>query len=478
MRWTRPEIPCLVQSVGRRESRVIAQPVSNPLTLPASRRVGRSLFGLQTKYTVIAAGMALIVGASAATAVLRLTTGLIRRLHNQHCTQMANLLANRAATALDRSPTDLQRFVTDMAAGEPIVFLSVMDTSGRALASAASPRGGVHVTEGLTPDTIIGAPVMVSATDQHGAYLDVTHPITRVNSVTASGEQRISLLGYVRAGFSLERTLAEVNAAMSFLSGIAVVVVALAVPLSYLLIRIMIRPLHSLANTMTRFADGDLEARSAIRRNDEIGLLALAYNHLADRHSAKVQEISQLNSELEERVQQRTKQLRELASRDALTGLYNRRHFDEVLERRVAEANRYGHELACIMIDLDDFKAVNDRFGHQTGDELLVLTAIVITTQLRTADLAARFGGDEFIILLPQTGMDSGRVLAERIRQAFRAAVAEQFPRSQVSISLGLGCMADIVTKDPYDLVRVADKALYDAKNVGKDTVASRHVGV
>lgn len=451
---------------------------ASPVSVSALRRIGRTLFGLQTKYTLVAAGMALVVGATAATAVLRLTTGLIRRMHNQHCAQMANLLANRAATALDRGADDLTRFVADVATGEPIVFMSVMDSQGRSLASASAPRGGVPVTEGLTPGTILGAPVMVPAGDAHGAFLDITHPISRVLAQAHPDEPRTQLLGYVRAGFSLERTLAEVNAAMSLLSGIAVVVVALAVPLSYLLIRLMIRPLHSLARTMTRFADGELDARSSIRRGDEIGILALSYNRLADRHSAKVQEISQLNAELEERVQQRTKQLRELASRDALTGLYNRRHFDEVLERRVAEANRYGHELSCIMIDLDDFKAVNDRFGHQTGDELLVLTAIVITTQLRSADVAARFGGDEFIILLPQTGMDSGRVLADRIRQAFRAAVAEQFPRCQVSLSLGLGCMADIVTKDPYDLVRVADKALYDAKNVGKDTVASRHVGV
>ena len=296
------------------------------------------------------------------------------------------------------------------------------------------------------------------------------------DELAQSAEGRSTVLGYVRIGFSLERTLAEVASTTELLSGIAVLVIAITIPLGFLVVRRMVGPLRSLSGTMARFADGDLGARSPVRRPDEIGELAGAYNLMADKLGQKHQEISELNAKLEERVQQRTKQLRELAARDPLTGLYNRRHFSEVLNRRFAEAKRYGHELACMMLDLDNFKSVNDRFGHQVGDELLILTGITITTELRTADVAARFGGDEFIILLPQTDTPPARVLGERIMNKLSAAVREQFPECPATASVGVGCMVDVTTEDPDDLIRAADKALYEAKIRGKNTIVAREV--
>jgi diguanylate cyclase (GGDEF)-like protein len=123
------------------------------------------------------------------------------------------------------------------------------------------------------------------------------------------------------------------------------------------------------------------------------------------------------------------------------------------------------------MIDLDGFKAVNDAFGHQIGDELLILAANTIGSQLRSADVAARFGGDEFIVLLPQTEADRARVLCERIIEQFAADVREQLPNVRTSMSVGIASLPSLDIKNPEVLIRAADHAMYEAKAAGKDRI-------
>ena len=447
---------------------------------PLIANLRQAVLGLQAKFTLLVVGLALAVGAIVGTVTVDFSSTLVKRLHYDQCRQTAALLAKKAPTEYAAGVGSLGELARQMARTEPLLFVSFMDPEGRLLAAdrGRKPDCAPKSLEGFTPHTTIGSPLFVSKGRAKVAYLDVTYPVKDdvPEELAPSAEGRSTLLGYVRIGFSLERTLAEVASTTELLSGIAVLVIAMTVPLGFLVVRRMVGPLRSLSRTMARFADGDLGARSPVRRPDEIGELAGAYNLMADKLGQKHQEISELNAELEERVQQRTKQLRELAARDPLTGLYNRRHFSEVLNRRFAEAKRYGHELACMMLDLDDFKSVNDRFGHQIGDELLILTGITITTELRTADVAARFGGDEFIILLPQTDTPPARVLGERIMGKLSAAIREQFPECRVTASVGVGCMVDVATEDPDDLIRAADKALYEAKTRGKNTIVAREV--
>jgi diguanylate cyclase (GGDEF)-like protein len=174
----------------------------------------------------------------------------------------------------------------------------------------------------------------------------------------------------------------------------------------------------------------------------------------------------------------RTHQLRELASREPLTGLYNRRHFNETLERCLSEALRYDGDLSCVMIDLDHFKSVNDKFGHHAGDEILVLAANTITNQLRSADVAARFGGDEFILLLPQTDADHATVLTERICEQFRRLLAERIPRVETEMSVGIASVRGGQVTDSDALVRLADHALYQAKADRKTAPSSAAIVV
>ncbi len=101
---------------------------------------------------------------------------------------------------------------------------------------------------------------------------------------------------------------------------------------------------------------------------------------------------------------------------DALTGLANRRAFDERLDEEVARAIRYGHPLSLLMVDIDNFKLVNDRFGHTAGDEALKALAAIIDRSIRTIDIVARFGGEEFVVILPETPIEGAAVVAERVR--------------------------------------------------------------
>jgi diguanylate cyclase (GGDEF)-like protein len=156
---------------------------------------------------------------------------------------------------------------------------------------------------------------------------------------------------------------------------------------------------------------------------------------------------------------------------DPLTGLANRRRFVEALEAELSRAERFGTELAVVIADLDDFKNVNDSFGHEVGNDVLRAFADTISATLRDVDVAARLGGEEFAMLLPHTDLEGGLSLAERIREAFKATPIQTPDGRSVRVtgSFGVAANPPIVTAD--GLLRSADGALYRAKAAGKDRV-------
>ena len=162
-----------------------------------------------------------------------------------------------------------------------------------------------------------------------------------------------------------------------------------------------------------------------------------------------------------------SRRLRDLAYRDGLTGLYNHRYFQEQLSHEVGRAQRYGHRLSVLMLDVDRFKEVNDTYGHLMGDTLLTYVAQLIGTKLRTSDIPARYGGDEFAVILPETDQEKALAVAQKLGQAvssdrrWQAALLENLG---VGISFGVASFPDD-GRIADDLLVCADRRLYAAKS-------------
>lgn len=187
--------------------------------------------------------------------------------------------------------------------------------------------------------------------------------------------------------------------------------------------------------------------------------------------SKMLEEVQVKNRQLERAVDK----LKAMASTDPLTGLYNRRSFGQALARCFAEADRYRHDLACIMIDIDNFKQINDAMGHQAGDRLLRLASRVLRAQCRRSDVVGRFGGDEFVVLLPQTDEKTAVQVAKRIGEEFRLGVDRVLQGSlfKGGLSMGVATMNSAKPSGHQEFLSCSDTALYRAKQAGKGRVVA-----
>ncbi|NOT01059.1 MAG: diguanylate cyclase [Phycisphaerales bacterium] len=474
--WQNATVAQSAESATCREPRAAGAPAGH-----ASDWLGalRSAFlGLQCKSTVLVVGLLSVVTAVLCGLTIELAWRLSARLEAKAALQEAKIVAKFAAGYVGRGASaGMLEGLAELTTGDPLWFVYVTDAEGHVLASADRTGGAVRPgMDARIPLTrLTGQPVVERMPNGGRVLVDVTYPIVvpcRDGDDGAAGTSAVA--GYVRLGMNPERTIAEFDASADLVIGIGIAVVLASIPVGFMVVRRIVEPLNEMSEVAHRFSAGDLTARTQVRRSDEIGLLSSSLNEMADEIARKQGEVTALNSVLEQRVIERTEQLRELASRDPLTGLYNRRHFGEVLARRFAESRRYGNDLSVMMIDLDDFKSANDTFGHQTGDEVLVQAALTISRQLRSADVAARFGGDEFVVLLPQSDASQARQLATRITDRFAEELALRLPDMAGVVSLSIGVAGLVETDAATDeaLLRTADDALYQAKAMGKNRVA------
>jgi len=183
--------------------------------------------------------------------------------------------------------------------------------------------------------------------------------------------------------------------------------------------------------------------------------LAIHLSHgrvnLERAYSAHLEELSQ--------------RLRSMAYRDALTGLYNHRYFYEQLAHEVERALRYNQSLTVLLMDMDNFKSVNDSYGHLAGDKFLGIVGETIARQIRASDVGARYGGDEFVVILPSTTPEEAAVTAEKLQAAVAASASMSGVDGdlQLGVSIGIAsCPAD--SRSPGELLQIADQRLYDVK--------------
>lgn len=393
--------------------------------------------------------------------------------------EWAHSLAISTAEAVETHDREfLGRTAQDLIKSNTVAYVVFSNAGGDVLVSGEVKTGLLR--RALSPDgqtlnlKSMNTPELVWHEDLQMACAEVCVPMLSKATIRPSGASGRSIVGYLYLAVDVTATKKQLEQVSARLQYIAMAMMLLALPCGVFITRRVVAPLKELAQTARAIAEGSTDARAHIDSEDEIGEVARSFNTMADRLTESRMELLELNAELEDRVQQRTRELQELAARDPLTGLYNRRHFGEVIAREFAAAERYDADLTCLMLDLDRFKETNDRFGHRTGDEVLTIMARVISTELRGSDVAARFGGDEFIILLPQTSAPSAAVLVDRIAERFKEEVMRCFPEVPVGVSIGVASLRITRAPSAEALIHEADVALYTSKEARRAEALSQ----
>ena len=216
----------------------------------------------------------------------------------------------------------------------------------------------------------------------------------------------------------------------------------------------------------------DLIISPLVRKNNADGWLVIFDDETERRMATRALEKANLTlmQKLDE-INKLQDQLKEQAIRDPLTGLYNRRFFDEYFKNELIRSIREEKPISLLMLDIDHFKSVNDRFGHEVGDKVLQLLSEILKNMFRKSDVACRFGGEEFLVLLPGLYLDQAVNRAEALREKFaQASLEADFLYSQVTISIGVSNYP-LHGDTSQAIFRTADKALYRAKDEGRNRV-------
>ncbi len=201
-------------------------------------------------------------------------------------------------------------------------------------------------------------------------------------------------------------------------------------------------------------------------------VLAQRFTGAMERTEVYAREIRELNRNLERKVLERTSALKEMAQRDSLTQLYNHGAILKRLEEQILLVKRYGRPLSILMLDIDHFKKINDSWGHQQGDIILKQSCRVIQQSLRDSDLAGRYGGEEFLIILPETQLEDAIHAAERIRSRIEKLGPTLSPPIRFTVSGGIADFRDNISAE--EMIDQADKHLYRAKEGGRNRVVRR----
>ncbi len=199
--------------------------------------------------------------------------------------------------------------------------------------------------------------------------------------------------------------------------------------------------------------------------------------YLENAIEERTQELQKMNTQLQKQAQELEETRAELtleASTDSLSQLYNRRYFINVSQQILQTTKRYKQDLSLLMLDMDHFKNVNDTYGHEVGDKVIIYCSDILKKLARQSDIVTRYGGEEFIILLPQTSLKDALALAQRIRKAiYTLNIPECDKNLSVSISIGVTQVNHEKDENISDIILRADKALYIAKEGGRNRVES-----
>ncbi len=339
-------------------------------------------------------------------------------------------------------------------------LLALVDGEGRVLVRAGKPPGGAAFER-----------IEVNALHSRGSLreteLSGEHVIAAV--------QRIALLDWhVAIVTPFETAYAPVFAVVTRVFAIDLCIILAFSILAYRITARVVRPIGHLSDAVRRVMLGHAELEiPEVSSRDEIGLLTRTFNDMIQQQRAQREEIEETNRHLKDRnhrLQQANEILNQLSITDGLTKLHNHRFFQDHLTREIRRVERTQEPLAILVIDIDDFKRLNDRLGHAAGDEILVRIAQILNGAVRGSDLCARYGGEEFVILAPGTDTQGAYALAEKVRTAIAESsfiVDDSLRPLRVTVSIGVAAFGG----NRKRFFQKADQALYRAKADGKNCV-------
>jgi diguanylate cyclase (GGDEF)-like protein len=332
--------------------------------------------------------------------------------------------------------------------------IHLVDQDGLLIVSSAPA-----IADGLR--TRLPASIKAALASEEGVTL--TYADRRQGKLVAS-VRRIAPVGWgVVAEIGYEEAYGRVvrmrNLTLLILAGVVLGIGLVA----YLMALTIVRPLGRLTAGATGVSRGDLQVDLPVVDYGEVGYLTQAFNHMVARLREGRDELAAINVALGEM----NRELKRLSVTDSLTGLYNHGHLLDTLQLEVERARRLKHFFSIMMIDVDNFKQYNDSLGHPAGDKLLNEIGQLIKASIRSIDYAARYGGDEFLVLLHEVGPEGARRLAERIRSSLATKPWNQGP-DQVTLSLGVASFPEH-GDNPDALIAGADAALYEAKRRGRN---------
>jgi diguanylate cyclase (GGDEF)-like protein len=457
--------------------------------------------GIRTKLTLLVAGLLVpLIGLSGLLAVALVEDLLVEEMRQRGLSLLSSLAVpcsvSLASHEIERLDDFLAQFRADEnAADSPfgndsptardpirdLLYLCVVDPSGRVMAHTRETAYGEMRADPFSRKALASAqPIFERLQTADGTdSLAVAVPVQ-------SGLRWGTLI----AELSLDRLHARTARMRWQVLTITLILIALTVlALTIGLRQLVVRPVQDLSRAAERLGSGELEQRVAVRsQRDELGTLARVFNatakqlyeythELESKVQERSQEVYQKNAELTQTNQRLTeayKRLEEVATTDGLTGLANKSHLLSRLDFEVLRAHRGGHQLSLMMMDVDHFKHYNDTHGHLPGDRLLAQLAELLRANLRSIDIIGRFGGEEFCVVLLDTGKRAAYRAAEKIRRAIerhRFEGDEQQPGGTLTISIGVAELEADPQTGPDRLIERADQALYKSKAGGRNRV-------
>ena len=251
------------------------------------------------------------------------------------------------------------------------------------------------------------------------------------------------------------------------------VVGAMAILAALRIAQSILKPIRGLAVGANRINEGLVGVKIPKGADDEIGMMIDTFNEMATKISLSQAELQYKNKMLNsqnDRLQDMNERLEKLSVTDGLTGLFNHRHFWNLLNTELTRVNLHQGHLALVLLDLDDFKKVNDKFGHSVGDLLLQTVGTVLSDTVRDTDIVARYGGEEFGVLLPDTDESGVQQVAEKIRASIEA-IRFSIPDTDIVLKVTVSIGVSVFRGNRREFFNAADRALYKSKAAGKNCV-------